>query len=754
LTDRTTRAFRNLPIRHKLMVIVMLTTTSALLLAGMGIIVSDSFLLREFLQRDLSALAGIIADNSTASLAFDDPQSAAETLGTFRTKSHIVAACIYRADGRLLARYLRADAVSGCPPDSAGNEIRSTHNDMAVTRIILLGNRRLGTLALLYDLGEINERMRLYAGVVLAILLGSTLIAVLLSSWLRATIATPISQLADAAALVSDTRDYSIRAEKISTDELGVLVDAFNEMLARIQLRDDRLKKALTAREEALREAQSARDSLKITLASIGDAVISTDVEGRIVFANRVAQSLLKYGEAELIGTHLDEVFRTVNELDRAKCESPVARILRHDTIAAASNQTVLIARDGTETPIENSGAPIGSENGDIQGAVLVFRDVTSRRRAEETLGLLASIVESSDDAIIGSDLDGMVTTWNKGAERTFGYSLDEVIGRPISVISGPGLPDEMPEILERIRAGEKIDPYATVRRARSGVSIAVSVAVSALRDGLGRVAGASLIARDIGEQVRAAERLARLNRDLRTTNENLARSNEDLERFAFVASHDLQEPLRMITVYSQLLVKMYSQEADSQASDFLANIVGGTRRMRALLSDLLAFTEIGARREEAAEAVDLNGILELVKENLKAAIEDSRAVITSDHLPAVNAYQGHLVPLFQNLIGNAIKYRGERPLHIHVSVEEKDGQLRFAVTDNGMGIEPEYHRKIFGAFKRLHGNKIPGTGIGLAICQRVVERYGGRIWVESQAGEGASFIFTLPGILRSREET
>jgi light-regulated signal transduction histidine kinase (bacteriophytochrome) len=264
---------------------------------------------------------------------------------------------------------------------------------------------------------------------------------------------------------------------------------------------------------------------------------------------------------------------------------------------------------------------------------------------------------------------------------------------------------------------------------------------------------GASKIARNITEQVRAAARLAQLNADLQSSNERLARSNDDLERFAFIASHDLQEPLRMITIYSQLLVKQYPSELEKQAAACIGNIVDGTKRMRELLSDLLAFTEIGGGAEDPPKAVDLKLVVEHVTENLRASIEETGAVVTADPLPVLAAHDSHFISLFQNLVGNALKYRGANAPRIHISVTENGGELRFAVADNGAGIAPQYHDKIFVAFKRLHGKSVPGTGIGLAICQRVVQRYGGRIWVESQVGQGSTFVFTLPDIRYSEGE-
>ena len=228
-------------------------------------------------------------------------------------------------------------------------------------------------------------------------------------------------------------------------------------------------------------------------------------------------------------------------------------------------------------------------------------------------------------------------------------------------------------------------------------------------------------------------------------TEQALRRANEDLNQFAFAASHDLQEPLRMITSYSQLLIKDYEGNLNGDAALCVDFITKGTKQMQALLADLLSFTEIGSKSGDSHDFVDLNQVVETALRNLGPAIEESGAVVTCSELPAVPGYDTRFVQLFQNLIGNGLKYHGEDPPRIAVSVEQKGAEWLFAVADNGMGIEPEYYQTIFGVFKRLHGKSIPGTGIGLAICQRVVERCGGRIWVESEIGRGTTFYFTLP---------
>jgi PAS domain S-box-containing protein len=231
---------------------------------------------------------------------------------------------------------------------------------------------------------------------------------------------------------------------------------------------------------------------------------------------------------------------------------------------------------------------------------------------------------------------------------------------------------------------------------------------------------------------------------ELRRINDELRRANVDLNQFAYAASHDLQEPLRMITSYSQMLVKGYRGELDDEAALCVKFITTGTQRMRELLADLLVYTQVNDAAS-GTEFVDLNQVLEKETESLKTSIDESKAVITHDELPNVRGHEAHFLQIFRNLISNAVKYRTARPPRIHIAARQTEDGWLFSVADNGMGIDPAYYQTIFGVFKRLHGREVPGTGIGLAICQRAVERYGGRIWVESQIDHGSTFYFTLP---------
>jgi PAS domain S-box-containing protein len=243
--------------------------------------------------------------------------------------------------------------------------------------------------------------------------------------------------------------------------------------------------------------------------------------------------------------------------------------------------------------------------------------------------------------------------------------------------------------------------------------------------------------------EVRVQERTG----ELAKANDELANSNAELEQFAYVASHDLQEPLRMITSFTQLLVSRYRGNLDTDADEFIHFIADGAKRMSALINDLLEYSRVGTRGRQLSPT-DCSTVFELACNNLRVAIEEAGATITSDPLPKVMGDEIQLLQLFQNLIGNAVKFRGEQPVKVHVSVERQKGKWLFRISDNGIGIEPQHAERIFIIFQRLHNrSQYAGTGIGLAICKKIVERHGGRIWVESEPGAGATFCFLLQGL-------
>ena len=406
------------------------------------------------------------------------------------------------------------------------------------------------------------------------------------------------------------------------------------------------------------------------------------------------------------------------------------------------ANHTELIAKDGRRVPIDDSAAPIRDGDGNIDGVVLVFRDISERRAAEQRLSEQTAELHRVTHmlepvACFVRDLQDRIIYWNPGAAELYGFSRDEAMGQVSHLLLKTKFPARLEDILAQVKSagvwdGELLNTH------HDGRQLAVASYWALHHDPEGRPAAILEVNLDITGRKEAEEAL-------RAANEALSRANEDLNQFAFAASHDLQEPLRMITSYSQLLLKGYRGQLDQEASTCIEFITDGTRRMRGLLADLLAYTQVANDRQEHANPIDLNHVLEIVLGNCKPATDDATAIITSDHLPVVHGQEPHFIQLLQNLISNGLKYRGSQPPRIHVSAERQDGMWRIAVKDNGMGIAPEYHKQIFGVFKRLHGKNISGTGIGLAICQRVVDRYGGKIWVESRENEGATFYFTLP---------
>jgi signal transduction histidine kinase len=298
-----------------------------------------------------------------------------------------------------------------------------------------------------------------------------------------------------------------------------------------------------------------------------------------------------------------------------------------------------------------------------------------------------------------------------------------------------------------RVLRSERLDiPMILVSGALGDVTAVECIRQGAtdyvLKDGLARLP--EVVRRALREKHERMLRY-RVENDLAKKVDELARSNADLEQFAYVASHDLQEPLRMVTAYTQLLGERYRGKLDENADKFIGYATEGAQRMQVLIQDLLAFSRVG-RNESSSKSVDCNGVLQEVEQTLATTIRESGASVSYAELPVVWADRTQVAQLFQNVIGNAIKFRGEQPPVVTVRAEAAGEQWEFSVSDNGIGIAPEHAENIFVVFQRLHARtEYPGNGIGLAICKKIVERYGGRIWMESQPGQGSTFKFTLP---------
>jgi PAS domain S-box-containing protein len=384
------------------------------------------------------------------------------------------------------------------------------------------------------------------------------------------------------------------------------------------------------------------------------------------------------------------------------------------------------------------------------------------RKRSEQAMARLAAIVESSDDAILSVTVEGIVATWNAAAERIYGYKAEEIIGRPIFLTTPPDRVDGLRSLLEKLKWGQRFQNFETLGLRKDGKPFFASLTLSPMKDPDGEIRLISSIVRDTTPRKMSEAKLQILAGEME-------QRNRELQQFVYVASHDLREPLRTMASYTQLLARRYKDRLDENANDFIGYVVNAADRMQALIDDLLIYSRLG-RQTKPPASTDLEAVLREVIGNLSTAIRESHAVITHDPLPVLIAEGTQMTQLFQNLIANALKFHGREPPRIQIAAQKRrasrwasepqaatngdfgadnsqpESEWVFSVKDNGIGIEPKHVERIFLIFQRLHTqDEYPGTGIGLAICKKIVESHGGKIWVESEPGKGATFSFTIP---------
>ncbi len=760
--------------------------------------------------------------------------------------------------------------------------------------------------------------------------------------------------------------------------------------------------------EEALRRA---RDELQVILNGVADGISAQDASGQIIFANQAAAQLSGYSSPDdMIHSRIEEVRRKLQMLNEdgqplALSDFPRERVFREGKSVSLMFR-IRFADTGEERWFSQQTSPVFNDKGKVDLVVNIFRNVTEQMTSERERSELAAIVRSSEDAIIGKSLDGLITSWNPGAEQLYGYTREEVMGKPVTMLFPEDIRERDHSFLDRVYRGEQIRSFETMRLRKNGEPMDISLTISPIRDLQDRIVGYSAIERDISQrrrleqireehtrflrnvlntlpiivgvltpegvlteanrtalqtaslapedvvgkpfadtywwsyfegaqtQLRDAIRRAgegeivrydailrvdpdrfitldfsispmydadgklvsliaagiditdRKNREeeiLRLTmlseaqrrrldlivsnlpgivyesildldtrepvasytsqyaekvlgypleswehpqfltnimhpddaevvrqdvramfeagepgvlqfrciasdgrtvsleahatavideaenqvivcgimmditsrkeieealaqhTEELRRSNEELEQFAYVASHDLQEPLRMVSSYLQLIEQRYAPKLDDNAKEFIDFAVEGAAHMKDLINDLLIYSRVQRDQEEFSQ-VSIDQILDQVQRHFQLTIEDTQATITHDPLPQVLANQRQMVQLFQNLIANGLKFKKEEPPVIHIGAQEEKGRWVFSVSDNGIGIDPGYQERIFVLFQRLHPrDRYPGTGIGLAICKKIVEKHGGDIWVESVPGQGSTFYFSVP---------
>jgi PAS domain S-box-containing protein len=380
-------------------------------------------------------------------------------------------------------------------------------------------------------------------------------------------------------------------------------------------------------------------------------------------------------------------------------------------------------------------------------------REIETREtlKGREALARLAAIVESSDDAILAMDLEGNITDWNVGAERLYGYTADEAIGRPITFLLQDDQLEAEADLLARIRRGERIAHYETVRRAKDGRLIDVSLTLSPICDATGNLIGISKIARDITEKRRAIETMRDLNESLerRVTERTRALQNTlaELESFSYSVSHDLRAPLRAMSGFAQILLEQFAPEVSPDARRYLQKISEDAARMDTLIDNLLAFSQVTSQSLNVV-IVDPVTLVNVAIADLETEYRQRRVNFKIDSLPPCQADPSLLRQVYSNLLSNALKFTRKREVaEIELGYQREHGSdvVVYFVRDNGVGFDMQFACKLFGVFERLHSHKeYEGSGIGLSLVRRIIQRHGGRVWAEAAPDKGATIYFTL----------
>jgi PAS domain S-box-containing protein len=483
----------------------------------------------------------------------------------------------------------------------------------------------------------------------------------------------------------------------------------------------------VTERKQTEKELRDHAYLLETLINTIPSPIFYKNVQGIYLGCNKALCDFLGLPKEEIVGKSVHEIYPQEQAdkyfaMDMALLRQPGVQLYDSSMPHA----------DGSMRDIHFLKGTYSTADGPSAGVVGVMIDITDRKQAESAILQAKREWERTfnaiPDLICLIDRNHRILRVNQAMAQALGCTPKEAVGLTCyQAVHGLEDPPPFCPHQQMLRDGQH--HMAEVSEPKLGGHYEVSV--SPLYDATGQVTGGVHVARDVTALAEKAR--------------ELARSNEELEAFAYVASHDLQEPLRMIKGYLTLLARRYQGKLDTDADEFIGFAVDGATRMQRLITDLLVYSRVGSRHK-TPEPTNCNNILEQAQANLKAMIDESEAVIDYDSLPIVLADSTQLIQLFQNLLGNALKFRRDLPPHIHVGAERDNGFWRFTVKDNGLGIEPEFFPRIFQVFKRLHrAVEYPGTGIGLAVCKKIVERHGGRIWVDSIPGSGSAFHFTFP---------
>lgn len=816
------KTIKDMTIRQKLLAVIMTAGTVALVLAGTVFVTYQYIDAKRTLVRTLQTQAAMIAANSQAAVQFQDSQDAVNLLKAFRAQDSVLYAWILTANQQVLARYVKEGAPADAPflvgsYDPNGYEFGRSH--ILVSKPVTLGSEIIGSVRVYSSLEPLQRMFRRNLITVVSVVGLALLVAFMASSRLQAVISGPILELAKVARTVSENQQYSVRAIKTSNDEIGLLIDTFNQMLGQIQARDqalvtanENLEDRVQQRTEDLRKAneqlrlemaqrQRAEQAIRqrtervikhqATLLRLSqsnepdlDAAFKqiTEQVAKTLEVEQVSIWLLDESGKELVcqdqftlsqACHTAGYRLPVGECPRYIQALEASRIVAADDVYKDHRTNELakgyLERFGIvsmmDVPLrlhgklvgvichEHIGTPRqwGLEEQDFAASVadmIVLRlESTERQRAQQALResehRYRTLLKNIPQKIFYKDIDCVYLLCNEsyakdlkleGPDQIRGktdydfhpYQLAEKYRQDDRRIMQTGIPEEIEDL------------YIC-----NGAECIVQTVKCPVRDEQGNIIGILGIFWDITARKQAEHALEQLNKDLQLTIKELERSNRELQDFAYVTAHDLKAPLRAVGTLSDWLYNDYHDKLDGQAKEYLQRIKSRVKRMNDLIDSILRYSEIG-RGIRRLEQVDLASLVRQIINQIRPP--GSIQILIEGQLPVVTAEKARVAQVFQHLLSNAIRFMDKPEGLVKVGCIDDGPFWRFYVSDNGPGVDKRYHEKIFKIFQTLTPrDELDSPGIGLAVVKKVVELYGGKVWVESEVGRGSTFYFTLP---------
>jgi PAS domain S-box-containing protein len=758
-------------IKYKLMTIVIVACTAGLLLAGIAFLGWERNSIRNNMVKVLATRAEILGENCKVSLTFQDSKDAEKILQALHVDSSMISGSIYNGNNELFATYYRDKNTNlVAPTEFKKASITFSSDSLVVFAPIILDNEIIGTICLQSDLSNIHESLNRGIQIIIAVIIISLLAVFLVSARLQTVISKPILSLASVAKAVSEKKDYSARAVKQSNDEIGSLIDAFNEMLEQIQERDsellvakqelevkveertvelskanEQMTKEITDRRKAQEDLTQLLSLHSATLESTADGILVVDLNGKVASYNQKFLQLWQISES-LAATKDDEkILNSVLDqlLNPEKFTSEVKRLYANPL---ASSLDILEFKDGRV--YERCSQPQRIDN-KVVGRVWSFRDITDRKIAERALKeskqMLQIVMNNIPQFIFWKDRNSVYLGCNSNFAKAAGCSKpEEVVGKTDNDLAWKKEEADSYREYDSKIMDANAPQYHIIEQQKQadGKQAWIDTNKIPLHDANGNVVGILGSYEDITDRKKAEEEKEKLNRELEE-------ANQEMKNFVYIASHDLREPLRKVAAFGDMLQKSLGGKLESEDAENLQFMIDGAQRMNKMIEGLLVYSRVSTK-SNPPEVVDLNEIVKQLQQlELSIVLQEKHvAMEVPQPLPAVSADPVQVRQLMQNLIANGIKYqtKDNTPRITITSKPAVNGMVRIDVTDNGIGIKPEYQQAIFVMFKRLHSrSEYEGTGIGLAVCKKIVERRGGQIGVESEYGKGCTFWFTIP---------